>query len=197
MTPRAKLDAALNLAIQAGREAGMSPEDLFLAVSCAARRTAKYIKPSSFCEETKRRFWSKVKLAPSGCGEWQGKIGRNGYGKFRDFFAHRVAYELANGPITNGLFVCHSCDNKRCCNPEHLWLGTNKENQQDYIAKGLRVPRLKTHCHRGHEFTPENTYVTPGSGIRHCWACRRDYAREYYDSNKEEIWRKRRERRAA
>jgi hypothetical protein len=81
------------------------------------------------------------KLDPiTGCHEWQrGK--HKGYGYFRDgargsnVFAHRFAWERAHGPIPNGMHVCHRCDNPGCCNPEHLFLGTNNDNRQDSVRK--------------------------------------------------------------
>jgi hypothetical protein len=66
---------------------------------------------------------------PEGYGKlcWQGK---------QDRYAHRVAYQLAHGPIPDGRFVCHACDNPSCCNPRHLWLGTPLDNIQDRDRKG-------------------------------------------------------------
>lgn len=76
----------------------------------------------------------------SGCWEWQGSKDPKGYGqltvKMRHWRAHRYAWYLANGAIPDGLCVCHHCDNPSCCNPSHLWLGTNQENIADRHRKG-------------------------------------------------------------
>lgn len=95
-------------------------------------------------------FWSKVRHAgPDECWEWSGysrrrTAGALSYGGYRredgkTVRAHRFAYEAAIGPIPAGAFVCHSCDNPRCCNPKHLWLGDAAANNRDRHAKGRTV----------------------------------------------------------
>lgn len=95
------------------------------------------------------RFWSYVNRT-AGCWEWTGSCsreGRNGsrrgagYGNFMVTWksivsAHRYSWELANGPVPPGMFVCHRCDNPACVRPEHLFLGTAKDNTQDMLTKG-------------------------------------------------------------
>ena len=90
------------------------------------------------------RFWEKVKKT-SGCWLWTGTVSR-GYGNLRvgslrdgtrrKVLAPRFSYELVHGPIEDGMFVCHHCDNRRCVRPDHLFLGTNSDNIKDCVAKG-------------------------------------------------------------
>lgn len=87
------------------------------------------------------RFWNAVeKRGPDECWEWKRGRQRAGYGALyiapKVIGAHRIAYELANGPIQNGLSVLHRCDNPPCCNPAHLFLGTDADNTKDRISKG-------------------------------------------------------------
>ena len=86
------------------------------------------------------RFWSRVNK--SECWEWMGARNEKGYGVVavdgKTPKAHRVAWELENGPIPAGVCVLHRCDNPPCCNPAHLFLGSKKDNNRDMISKGRR-----------------------------------------------------------
>jgi hypothetical protein len=85
------------------------------------------------------RFWRNVRKG-SGCWEWIGGINSTGRGMFwldgKTVKAHRVSYELNIAPIPNGKLVLHNCDNGKCVRPEHLFLGTFKDNTQDMFGKG-------------------------------------------------------------
>ena len=101
----------------------------------------------------------------NGCWEWQGLLNVGGYGYFTDYsigkrcLAHRYSYKIYRGEITNNLHVCHKCDNPKCCAPDHLFLGTDKENMQDCkdkgrTAKGDKVAR-KGEDNKNSKFTNE------------------------------------------
>ena len=101
------------------------------------------------------RYWEKVDVrGEDECWIWVAAQAGNGYGTFRAAgrmtYAHRLAWQLANGPIPEGMCVCHKCDRPGCQNPAHLWLGTIAENQHDMaekkrggVARGVRNGRAK------------------------------------------------------
>ena len=150
-------------------------------------KTQRLMKPIN------QRFWEKVnKTASNDCWEWTSSIRGNGYGAFFTHLieegrkchgAHRYSWELTNGQIPNGLWVLHKCDNRICVNPEHLFLGNRADNMKDCATK-KRVCTIGksnlTHCKRGHEFTPENTWKTK-QGWRLCKACALLRKKEKYD----------------
>jgi hypothetical protein len=101
------------------------------------------------------KFWMKSKEDSSSkiirdakkwygrCWIWQGNLWESGYARYilrqKEYRAHRISYFLTYGIFDESLFVCHKCDNPSCINPQHLFLGTPKENTQDMIDKGRLV----------------------------------------------------------
>lgn len=142
-------------------------------------------------------WWSKVdRRGPDECWPWKAGTDKDGYGKFAVGLgghtqlhtrAHRFGYLTLVGPLKPGEVVCHSCDNPPCCNPAHWFKGTHADNTNDKVEKDRHAKvwgrpltnQRKTHCKRGHEFTPENTRVYRGNQ-RRCKKCEAINAREWY-----------------
>lgn len=128
-------------------------------------------------------FWSRVDKT-DGCWLWQGATS-HGYGVMwngeRVIRAHRFAYVSMVGAVPDGLVLDHLCRDRRCVRPDHLEPVTLKENLRRGVGADVTRQRhqSQTHCKYGHEFTPENTYVRPGTIHRVCLICRRRRWREW------------------
>lgn len=132
-------------------------------------------------------FFEARILRTDTCWEWDGRFDGVGYGTIQKSYnspnlgAHRASWLLHNGDIPDGMHVCHHCDNRKCVRPDHLFLGTAKDNLQDASRKGrLSVPgksweRNKTHCSNGHPFNDANTYCWHNHRI--CRVCRKENER--------------------
>lgn len=118
-----------------------------------------------------QRFWAKVSVGPSGCWEWAGGRDSHGYGHIkvqgRMRGAHRLAFE-ALVRLIPGLEVDHLCRNRSCVNPDHMEAVTHRENSRRSLNPA-GINARKTHCQKGHEFTPENTRVWRNQ--RNCRTC--------------------------
>jgi len=108
---------------------------------------------------TEQEFWDRTEPEPNtGCWIWLGCRNEHGYGSLRadgqPWLAHRRAYTLKYGPIPEGIKVCHSCDSPPCCNPTHLFLGTQAVNVADCVSKG-RMPDRRGERHPRVKLTEE------------------------------------------
>jgi hypothetical protein len=116
-------------------------------------------------------FYSKIEKKDNGCWEWITISPGRRYGKFKQKRAHRWAYEYFVGPIPEGMYACHKCDNTKCVNPNHIFPGTQKDNINDAKQKG----RLATGDRHGSHTHPESiargerngVYTHPEKRIEH------------------------------
>jgi hypothetical protein len=140
------------------------------------------------------RLQRHIKIV-DGCWVWTGAMNpQTGYSvthyhdesnKLRLSSGHRVSYMTYIGAIPTGMDLDHLCQNKACVNPDHLEPVPHKVNMLRAKHSPAYKNSIKTHCVRGHEYTPENTYRKPGNNTRNCLICRRASANRRYKDTKD------------
>jgi hypothetical protein len=133
----------------------------------------------------KPTFWDRVnKQGPvpahqpelGRCWVWTGNTDNKGYGRLHHDLAHRRAWRETNGPIPDGLWILHRCDNPPCCNPAHLYPGTHAQNMRDMSERGRSGSKRRLVCPQGHVKEGYNLVITRcGDGVSYqCRACRNE-----------------------
>lgn len=160
-------------------------------------------RPRTPVPATLSELYQRAVLAPrTGCLVWDGRMVWNGYGQIaigrqhaaelgcpQTILVHRLAWELANGPIPKGMQIDHRCSNRACVNVAHMELVTPGENTRRGYGPALSSLRMrlmrtaqrdayKTHCKHGHALTDDNVY-TDKRGFRSCKACQRQRTQAY------------------
>jgi hypothetical protein len=180
------------LDILAERRKGRSYASIAAAFGLAGATVGRYcrraglgtgrIRPRASDAEYGKAWIARVKarctIVENGCWLWNGFLNHKGYGQTgwrgKNAFAHRRMYMVVHGisKLKTEQTVCHSCDVRNCCNPDHLWLGDAAANVLDSAIKKRHRNARKTHCIRGHELTGKNLFVC-SAGLRHCNTCSR------------------------
>lgn len=140
----------------------------------------------------KQYIHDRVAVFCDGCWIWLQSVDKDGYGKAAEFRksirAHRLSYKLFRDQIPKGKQLDHVvCDEPMCCNPWHVELSTARENTMRSLAAPAAINSRKTHCSKGHEFTPENTrYEKKGRNTgryeRKCKKCQAIKMAAYYQN---------------
>jgi hypothetical protein len=134
------------------------------------------------------RFEKFVDRTPT-CWGWNGFVDSLGRGhlyihEMGKIRAHRASYLLHIGEIPSHLVVCHTCDNPNCVNPDHLWLGTRKDNTQDMMNKGRCFYQKRTHCSEGHEYPADRPM---GAYTERCKVCKKRRSDKYWAKKRASI----------
>lgn len=134
----------------------------------------------------------------TGCLEWTGKRNAGGYGllsvpkevrptgrKSRDVLVSRLQFFIRDGVWPDsGMYVCHTCDNPRCVEMSHLFIGTPSDNQRDRVDKGRHYHAVKIHCKNGHVYDQVLMNADGRIVQRKCSTCLREYRRKWRDARK-------------
>ena len=143
-------------------------------------------------DEVMAYIMRKTIVTTGGCWEWQGHRNSVGYGQGcfanRQWIVTRLVQCAVRGAFDRVLDVCHSCDNPACCNPDHLWLGTMKDNIRDARQKGRHFLGARTECPKGHPYAPDNTAThvdIHGHSHRRCLTCERAKGRIWNEQKAE------------
>ncbi len=130
----------------------------------------------------RERIEKRLDKTSSGCWLWTGAIS-GGYGHIgvnrKIKLVHRVYWEELNGPIPEGMCLCHKCDIPNCVNPKHLFIGTHTENMRDSLNKGRHYLSNVTHCKNNHLFDETNTLYIVKTGRRRCKTCARQIIKRW------------------
>ena len=128
-------------------------------------------------------FDQSIQVPEAGCWIWAGYLSTSGYGRImfdgKVRQATRVCWEQIHSAIPEGMQVCHKCDTRSCVNPDHLFLGTSKQNHDDMMLKGRSWQAQLTHCFRGHELSGSNVRFYRNNE-RTCMRCKRIRNRKSY-----------------
>lgn len=161
------------------------------------------IRPYRTSDWTDEMYLAKMKgrstVTASGCWEmgghrWQSRAwkGGSGYGQMayrgKNLRANRLAYILTRGPIPAGMVARHTCNNQCCCNPDHIVIGTQKDNIADCIKAGNQQfhPSHHTHCPRGHAYADDGRFTK--QGWRACVICQRACRRRAAGWPEDKVW---------
>lgn len=155
------------------------------------KATKPALEDMAYNQKWLARVRSKVTISDDGCWLWKGHLNPVwGYGdtnyRNKSVRVHRKVYEITHAvSLSRDQYVCHTCDVRHCCNPDHLWIGTNSLNQLDASRKGRHPEIKKTHCPKGHPYDEKNTtwkVSKCGRPARECKECVRIKCRRYWES---------------
>lgn len=192
-------DRALACELHEAQHAALSLQKELAAYVTAAQAAEPYktdplatVRREAVEDTALIRFWGMVEKTDD-CWLWKGAVSMAGYGRFwndgRMCQASRFSYELVHGKIPKGKEACHRCDTPACVNPEHIFIGTHRENLLDASAKGRigKPSERLTHCKRGHPFAGDNLRVLPNGKYRVCKECHKMNDRRYKSAKRKRL----------